>query len=630
MGTAKNSYRGGYMGRILHVDLSTRKVGHEELPGNDILRKYIGCWGLGLKYLYDLLPAGYSASDPENPLIFMTAPLTGVPLPSANNVTLATKNFDTGFTVGRSHTHHNFGRYIKGNGYDGMIITGKADEPVYLWIHDEKAELLDASHLWGRADTHETDDVIKKELGNPEISVAAIGPCGENLVAGGMIMNDKNHGFSHSGVGTVMGSKKLKAIAVFGNKPIFAVDPDRLADLRKEMTKTAMGDPGHVSSVVHKQKSKRGDYRKQLEAIGFCGKNFQTNYYEEFGIGMHKHRFTPRPCPGCPIACSYDLEITSGPHKGYVSTLCGGGEALEGSGSILGIPNPEHFFYLTDQYDRLGIEGSMAGCTLAMAIEAFEKGLITTEDTDGLELRWGDPEVAEALLRKMVYKEGFGEILARGMKEAAEWIGGEAPSFAVNVKGTGMSLHDWRPAWGYLLGQIVGSGAGWPAPGADAFATEPNAGYDVQTDPFDYRNKPMEVKKMGIVKMANDCTGLCMFITWGLKGGNAFVVEALNAATGWDISVEEYLDVGERVMHLERAFNVRHGLRPEDDWIVPERLLEAPPDGRAKGRSIGPYLEWMVKEYHRLMDWDPITGKPFRRALSRLGLDEVIKDLWEQ
>ena len=181
----KRTYKGGYMGKILMVDLSSGKISGSDLPSDDVLRKYIGCWGLSLRYLYDLLPPGYTASDPENPLVFMTAPLTGLPLPGATNTTLATKNFDTGFTVGRSHTHGRFGSLTKAAGYDGFIITGKSDKPVYLWIHDGKAELRDASHLWGKTDTHETEDVIQGELGSSKISVAAIGPCGENLVAGG-------------------------------------------------------------------------------------------------------------------------------------------------------------------------------------------------------------------------------------------------------------------------------------------------------------------------------------------------------------------------------------------------------------------------------------------------------------
>ncbi|MBI5967055.1 MAG: hypothetical protein HY882_04250, partial [Deltaproteobacteria bacterium] len=372
--------KGGYMGKILRVNLSTAKIGEEDLPGDDILRRYIGCWGLGLRFLYDLLPPGYAATDPENPLIFFTGPLTGLNLPGATNITLATKNFDTGFTVGRSHTHGTFGMLTKAAGYDGVIITGKSDKAVYLWIHNGKAELRDAAHLWGKKDTHETEDAIKGELGNSKISVAAIGPCGENLVAGGAIMNDKNHGFCHSGVGSVMGSKKMKAIAVFGEKPIPVADPEKLAWMRKEWIE-GMQHPGHLGwTWVRDQRLRKNEYRGRLREAGFCGKNFRINQLVEFGLGWAQQKYTARPCPGCPIACPYDVEITTGPHKGYVATVSAGGEALEGAGSILEITEPGTIYYLTDVYDHLGIEGSMAGCTIAMALEAYEKGLITTRD----------------------------------------------------------------------------------------------------------------------------------------------------------------------------------------------------------------------------------------------------------
>lgn len=626
----KGNYKGGYMGKILCVDLSNRKISKAELPSNDVLRKYIGCWGLGLKYLYDMLPPGYTATDSENPMVFMTAPLTGLPLPGATNITLATKNFDTGFTVGRSHSHGRFGILTKAAGYDGFIITGKSEEPVYLWIHEGKAELRGAKHLWGKTDTHETEDVIQNELGSHKISVAAIGPCGENLVAGGAIMNDKNHGFCHSGGGTVMGSKNLKAIAVFGEMKIPVADADKLSSLKKEWMGDRLKHSGNTGwSIMRNQFLRKNEYRGRLKEAGFCGKNFRINQMYDFGLGWAKFNYKPKTCPGCPIGCPYDVEITTGPHKGHVSTLSGGGEALEAAGSILEITEPGASMYLTDVYDHLGIEGSQAGCTIAMALEAFEKGFISMADTDGLYLKWGDDKLAETLVRKMVNREGFGEILARGVKEAAEIIGGDAPSFAVNVKGTGMSLHDWRATWGVLFGQIVGSGAGWPAPGADLFAIQPDAGYPKMTNGFDYRGKPMEGKTTGIVKMLNDSVGLCMLVTWGFKDVLPLIAETLKATVGWNYTRDELWEVGERVMQLERAFNVRHGLKPEDDWNVPDRLVVAPVDGPGKGRSIKPYLEGMVKEYHRLMGWDPKTGKPYRSVLKKAGLDDVIKDLWE-
>ncbi len=620
---------GGYQGKILKVDLSNGKIEGEDLPDDKTLRKYIGGWGLGLKYLYDLVKPGCAASDPENALIFMTGPLTGLPLPGATNITIATKNFDTGFTAGRAHSHGSFGILLKASGYDGIIISGKSAEPVFLSINDSKAELRDASHLWGKLDSHETEDAIKQELGNPGISVAAIGPAGENLCAGAMVCNDKNHSFSHSGVGAVMGSKKLKAIAVFGENPVPIVDRDKITTLNKEWIKH-MRLPSHFGWRNRLQNSKKTEYRHMAKFRGFVGKNFRINQLTDFGLGMSEQGITSRPCPRCPIACPYDVKIINGPFTGYTATLSGGGENLEGAGSIFGITEAGTIFYLADLYDRLGIEASVAGCTIAMAIEAYEKGLICKKDTDGLELKWGDRELVETLVKKMVYREGFGDILARGTKEAAETIGGDAPSFAVNIKGGGMSLHDWRSVWGVLFGQIVSSGAGWAAPGADCFTPEPDAGYTELAERFDHRGKPNEVKRTGEIKFLNDSSGLCMFITWGIQEGLKLLAESFNAAAGWDCTPEELREVGGRIMHLERAFNVRHGLRPEDDWNIPERITEAPQDGPAKGVAIKPYLKGMVEEYYRLMGWDNKTGKPWLATLKKAGLDDIIEELWAQ
>ena len=225
--TGSPDFKGGYLGKVLRVDLTAGKISEEGLPPKETLKKFIGCWGLGLQYLYDMVPPGIHALDAENPMIFMTGPLTGLKLPGATNVTLAMKNYNTGFTVGRSHTHGWFGKRMKAAGLDGIIVTGKSDKPVYLAIHNDKAELRDAGHLWGKKDSHDTEDVVQAELGNTKASVAAIGPVGENLVVGGMICNDKNHSFSHSGGGSIMGSKKLKAIAIYGDQPIPVADPDK-------------------------------------------------------------------------------------------------------------------------------------------------------------------------------------------------------------------------------------------------------------------------------------------------------------------------------------------------------------------------------------------------------------------
>jgi aldehyde:ferredoxin oxidoreductase len=616
------------MGKILRIDLTTGKIGEEKMPNDDIVRKYLGGYGLALRYAYDEVPVGRKPIDPRMPIIFFTGPLTGSHFPGGTNTSATGLNYDTGFTAGRSHSHGWFGIRMKYAGYDGLIIKGRANKPVYLWVHDDTAEIRDASKVWGK-DSHESEDLIREEIGKKDVCVATIGPAGENLCAGGMIGNDKNHAFSHSGMGDLMGSKNLKAIAVSGSKNYPSLDEKRereIASEYKKMQALALSSPANS----HKNGGiARSDYHLVTDRFTLCYKNMQTTLCPEFGKGWSNNKITPKPCYRCHIGCSYDLEVTSGPHKGYVATLAGGGESLEGAACMVGIiDEPGTIFYLTDLYDRLGFEASTLGCTLSMAFEAYEKGLITKEDTDGLELKWGDAEVVEKLVRKTAKREGFGDILARGPKEAAEIIGGDAPNFVVHSKGAGINLHDWRCGWGVLFGQIVGSGSGWLTWGADIVRAEPEAGYPERNPPFDWKIKPEEVRRTAHLKHAVDCVGLCTYHTVGVPGAFAKIAEAISTVTGWNFTREELLEVGARIFQLERAFNVKHGLVPGDDLAASRRLIEAPQDGPAKGKSIAPHLHGMVMQYYELCGWDKKTGKPWKDALEKVGLDDVASDLW--
>jgi len=616
----------GYIGKILRVDLNTMKA-KEEIVGKDVLRKYIGGYGLGLRYVYDECPPGVNASDPDCPLTFFTGPLTGTIMPGATDLTCVTKNFDTGFTIGRAHTHGKFGSKLKRAGYDGIVVTGRAKSPVYLWVHDGVAEIREAGKVWGR-DTHETEDVIKSEIDHPNASVAAIGPAGENLCAGAMIGNDKNHSMSHSGVGAVMGAKNLKAIAVYGEYKFAVADPEKARTVAKQW-KDGVNFPGASAGLLSQggvgRNSKNYGKWATERGAGLSALNFKGVPLAGF-MEDAEHKVKSRPCPGCPVGCPYDVEITSGPYAGYVATLAGGG-ALE-CGSMMGVIESGTVFYLIDLYDRLGIEASTASCAISMAFEAFEKRLITTEDTDGLSLKWGDAEIIEKLIRKYGHREGFGNVLAEGPKRAAEIIGRSASDFAVHVKGAGINLHDWRGNWGFLLGQFLGSGAGFMSPGTE-YRADPDAGFPEKTPDPTRKGKAEQVARTGINKYIYDSIGVCWFLTFGRPGGIDLTAQALSSVTGWDWSKEELLECGERIANLERAYNVRHGLTPFDDHSnVSKRLLEAAPSGPGRGKTIAPYLVGMVNEYYHLMGWDEKTGKPLSRTLRRLGLEDVARDLW--
>lgn len=616
----------GYTGKILRVDL-TRMKAQEEGLSEKLLRKYIGGYGLGLRFIYDECPPGVDSLDPDCPLAFFTGPLTGTFMPGATDITCVTKNFDTGFTIGRAHSHGRFAISLKAAGYDGIIITGRAETPAYLWIRDGRAELREATKIWGY-DSHDTEDIIKNELENPGASVAAIGPAGENLCAGAMICNDKNHSMSHSGVGAVMGAKNLKAIAVYGKEKIAIAAPENVRAVAKEW-RDGMHFPGASATLLSKggigRNSKYYGKWATERGAGLSALNFKGEQLPGF-MEDAEHKITPKPCPGCPVGCAYNLEIMEGPYKGYIATLAGGG-ALEGA-SMMGVTESGTVFYLIDLFDRLGIEESTVSSTISMAFEAFERGLITPEDTDGLVLRWGDTEVIKQLVRKYARREGFGAVLAGGPKRAAEIIGGIAPDFAVHVKGTGINLHDWRGYWGFLLGQFLGSGAGFMSGGTE-YRGDPDAGFPEKTPEPVRKGKAEQVAKTAIIKYILDSIGICWFLTASRPGVLDLTARGLSAVTGWDWSKEELLECAERIANLERAFNVRHGLTPLDDHTnISPRLLEVAPSGSGKGKTLAPYLVGMVNEYYRLMGWDEKTGKPLRRTLRRFGLDDVVRDLW--
>ncbi|MDW8045248.1 MAG: aldehyde ferredoxin oxidoreductase C-terminal domain-containing protein [Nitrososphaerota archaeon] len=619
---------GGYRGKILRIDLTNSEIKEEKLE-EKILKKFIGCWGLALKILYDELPLGVHPLEPENPLIFMTGPLTGIPwIPTGNQTSIATLNASTGFTAGRSHSHGFFGPMLKFAGYDGLIIQGASKTPVYLWIRDGRVDIKDATKFWGK-DTHESEDLIKEDIGEPRASVATIGPAGENLCAGALIENDKNHTFAHSGVGAVMGSKKLKAIAVYGSERVQVADENKIREIGAKWKHVVMNE-----FPTTRRRERGGIARTEYEFLKkrylVSAKNFLETVPPEFGVGMSKNKIIPKACFACPIACSYDVEITSGPYQGYVATLGGGGESIEGATSICGVyGDAGTLFYLTDLLDRLGFDTSTLGTTVALVIEAYEKGLITKEDTNGIELRWGDAKLLEKLYRMAAYREGWlGNLLSLGPKRAAEAIGGDALKFAVHVKGAGINLHDWRNCWGILVGQILGGGSGWPAQGAD-YISEPDLGMPTLQDPFDWKVKAKSARIIGMKKYWEDCIGTCLFATWGVPGALKYAAEAVSAATGWNITQEDALLIGERIMNLERVFNVRRGLTPEDDLDVPPRLLEPPPNGPGKGKSIASYLRGIIMEYYRLMGWDEKTGKPWKSTLRRLDLEDLISDIWD-
>lgn len=619
----------GYLGKILYVDLSSRKIEGRDLPEEAILRKFNGGYGLGLQSLMEQVKPGISPFDRRCPLIFFTGPLTATSAPAATNLTAISINGDNHFTAGRSHTHGFFAVNLKWAGYDGIILTGRCEEePLYLLITDDKVELKSARHAWGK-DTYDTQDLLVEENGlrkHTGSSVLAIGPGGENLVGGAMICNDKNHSFSHSAMGAVMGWKRLKALVVSGrSKQMPLADPERFRRVAEKWRSVVLD--GSVAAVVAGGAIPKSEMQGLKDMGLLTHNNFSGEPFPEYALGMSKNDIQPQPCWGCPIGCAYRIEILHGPEKGFVAHPCGGAENLEGVGSNLGIADPGTNYVLLDMCDRLGMETGHVGCAIGVAIEAYQKGILTPKDTDGLRLEFGNADTIKKLIKKIAYREGIGELLAKGAKRVADILG--IPGSAVHIKGSSMNNHDWRSGWGTLLGQAVGTGSGWLSGGCDTFGAEPSIGYPEKLPPDNWRDQPASIKATSDYKIwAADCSGMCWFGVWGVKGGAELVAEAISAATGWDFTKEEGMNVGARVIAMERVFALQRGLRAEDDFILSDRLFEPPKYGPLKGKSIKPYLEGMVRDYYGLRDWDRKTGKPWRSTLEDLSLGHLSASIW--
>jgi aldehyde:ferredoxin oxidoreductase len=643
------SIGGGYAGKVLRVDLTRGTVRTEPLPDEETLRRYIGGSGLALYYLLKETPAAAQPTDPGTPLIFMTGPLAGTSAPSSANWVVCSLHYEVPYAAGLGHGHGYWAAYLKHAGYEGIIVTGQSPRPVYLWVDDDRVALRGAEHLWGK-DTRETERLVKTELGgDPEqISVASIGPGGEALMYGASIKTDRNHGAGKGSPGAIMGSKRLKAIAVrgTGRVPVARLEPfletvaewEGNIDPPPEKRNPNMGagfwlkDGGITQRYTRLGDVHRVAFKNLLDPLG--GQEYARRYVE----ACSRWKVTPRGSFNCPIKCAYDVAITDGPYAGLVASLCGGGENTEGAAGLIGILDPATALAMTDHYDALGLESSTFGCVLGMAFEAYNKGLITKEDTGGLELTWGNHEAALSLIDQTLKRKGLGALLAQGLKGAAGAIARrkepagellrELSSMTIHVKGTGINLHDWRPFWSFLFGQFIASaGPGHQAQGADLYADPELGVQDRMKSPADSLEEALAkipyVRRSQVKKLWEDCLGVCWFACWGVQDVIRLSSQALGQAVGWDdFTPEEALAVGDRVVNLMRLVYARRGFTKADEFDISPRLLDGPPAGRAEGRTLAPFLADMVDEYYRLMGWDVDTGLPPPELLKRLGIEE--------
>jgi len=593
------------MGKILRVDLSEGSVIDEEL-GEDLLRDFMGGAGVGANILYRETPQGIDSYHPENRLIFSTGPLTGTSAPGTGGYSLTCKGpLVNGFSVSSQAQGH-FGARLRFAGYDHIIVQGASDKWCYLVVRDGKAEIRDAGHLVGK-DAFDTEAQLKAELQMPRASVATIGPSGENQIDIAAIQSDRGHFVGNGGAGAVMGAKKLKAIAVSGTAKVPVKEPDRLRDLARhwaDMSKTKGLGP-----VV--DKAGTAGWQDSIYEQGWLPiKNLTTGVFPEYANfrgemirSNESFELKRDPCHACPLKHCHSLKIVSGPHAGFEGAEPEYEDLAQWSSNV-GNTDLAWAIVLTDLNDRLGMNVNAAGFAISLAMECYEKGIISKKDADGLDLTWGNVEAIRELLLKMANREGFGAVLCDGPMKAAQRIGGEAPKLAVHFgKGNAPHAHDPRGVWGILLSQTVGDTASVQG-GVTAPLWEPETLCKAERD-------------SALRSQFLDCLVICHFTAGGLK----VVSEGLSAVTGRELTPGDCLLVGERTMNLYRLFNVREGLTPGLD-TVSSRLMEAPVDGPNKGRALAPHLDQIVRGYYREMGWDEDTGKPLPETLARLGIEQ--------
>lgn len=620
----------GYAGKLLRVNLTNEQINEEKLD-EETARKYIGGTGIGAKYLYEEVSPEVKWSDEDNRIVMASGPLGGTRIGGSGTFSVVTKGCLTNGAVA-TQANGFFGAFLRFSGFDGIILQGRAKNWVYLYIHDNKAELRDASHLLGK-DTWETGRLIQEELGKKEreLSVFCIGPAGENLVKFAGIFGDKGHAAPHNGSGAVMGSKRLKAVVVErGVSKLNLKDPKRLSAIAKQLHENIVNDPV-AREGVYKWGTLSGIVRGTGSYIPV--KNYITNIYDiskedlgKFGPEYIRGHFQPKPhpCWACQMHHCHILIIPDGPYAGFM------GEEPEyeqfaAFGPAIGQTDVAATIVMANEVDRLGMDANEMGWVLGLVMECYEKGILNPEDTEGLEMTWGNVEAVRAMMRKIAHREGFGDILAEGVMRAAQRIGGEAPNMAIHtMKGSTPRGHDHRVRTTEQFDTSVSDSGTLEA--TPMVARPDDFKVPSALDPFSAEQVSTTEANLKGSMQFEDSLGTCRFTT---RTDLKLLTEAVNAATGWNLTLGEAMHIGRRTIALLRSFNIRHGHARDDDRPSP-RYGSTPADGPAQGKSLAQQWDAMLDNYYRMMGWDEKTGKPLPQILTSLGLEHVIPDLWEK
>ena len=620
----------GYAGRILRVNLTTGKTASE--PTSKYSRGFVGGRGINARILFDEVHPDVGCFDPENLLIYGVGPLVGTLAPFACRISIETKNVFTG-GYGSANCGGHFGAEMKYAGYDNVVITGRSPRPVYLWMEDGEAQLRDASHLWG-ATTWDAERSIREEHGDNEVRVSGIGPAGENIVRSACIMTDRAKAAGGSGVGAVMGSKNLKALAARGSTPIEVAEPERFMDAVDECLRIVEGFP--------KAKAYREDGYYGVESYfgspaweaGFRPvRNGQDDYWDPekirkvSGDAMKPYRKKILACIGCPVGCMPWMKVEEGPYR-----VEGEGWWNNSSNSFctrVDCTNPEAALKAHLLTNQLGLDGDNASVAIGWAFECYEKGLVGEEDTGGLRLEWGNHDAVLELLEMIAHRRGIGALLAEGVHRASQRLGKGSEDFAIHIKGQD-SVDGIRISKGWGFGVVTSPAAGRHLRGAlHSFSPK---------EFLSYEGVPWKAYMQEQFKAILDMTGMCLYnngiLSWETEiTGDAarHLAELTSAATGMELTVEGFMGIGRRVHNLEKAFNTLHGGFTRKDDYPPKRYWEEPvKSGPYKGEHID-HETWerMLDEYYSLHGWDAESGLQIRDSLEAVDLKAVADSLEE-
>ncbi len=617
-------YSGGYAGRVLRINLSNR-TSREEPLSEEMARDFIGGAGFGIKYLFDEVKPGTDPLGPDNILVFAPGPFTGAGIPCASRMAVAAKSPLTG-AVGMSLSGGEFPTEIKFAGWDAIIIEGKADKPTYIAIGETGARFRDATQCWGTL-TFDCQQIIKNELRNQNVRVCCIGPAGERLSKMACIVNERR-AVGRKGLGAVMGSKHLKAIAIQGTESVAIASEER-----HRVGRTALLNAFKESPVLYPEFSHHGT-PMVTDLTGAMGvlpaKNWSATgeFVPVEGIGrdaLATRKVGREHCHDCPVGCSQLRVAKTGPYAGIL-TEGPDFETVYAFGSVVGMTEVDPIIAADRLADELGLDTISAGVTIAFAMELFERGILTLEETDGIDLRFGNDEAMMKILRKIAFRDGFGDLLADGSLAAARRIGKGTEKYAMQVKGLELPGYDVRALKAHGLGYATSY------TGADhcrSYAFQEVFGVPIpwKVDRFAIEDKgKLTIWNQDVRTSTLDCAPMCAFLLDMAVPDTACQNTAtlMEAITGLVFTPEEVMRVGERVNNLAKAFNVREGFTRADDTL-PERLMTEPlKAGASKGHVISREdLDTMLDEYYALRGWDVETGTPTRAKLTELGLAYV-------